>query len=319
MADLGDVLNALAQAVATALYPEGITDQAGNAVASMAGCAVKVMRGTPVASQMDEDLRAGTVNVTINERPGVGRTTTRFPMDWQTASIGTPSLVASTVDGSVTVTGQVTPGQGLLIIVDGQAYSYQCQVADTSGNVLAGLASLVSLDRIATVSGDVLTIPDARSITARLVVQGTAIRPTRQQEAGLLVKVFAPSFSARDAVAGAVDTALSLLARVALADGSVAMLRYSGTTYDDRPQKALTYVRTLLYQVEYSTTQTETETSIGVMEAILTPGARGGTPGPVIIVTDTGPPIAPLPSDLSVLLQDGEIVVDLYGNPEVEL
>jgi hypothetical protein len=133
------------------------------------------------------------------------------------------------------------------------------------------------------------------------------------------VKVFAPSFSARDAVAGAVDTALSLLARVALADGSVAMLRYSGTTYDDRPQKALTYVRTLLYQVEYSTTQTETETSIGVMEAILTPGARGGTPGPVIIVTDTGPPIAPLPSDLSVLLQDGEIVVDLYGNPEVEL
>ena len=319
MADLGDVLDALALSIAAALYPGGPTDLAGNALASTAGPVVKVMRGTPVAKQMDEDLRLGTVNVTVNERPGIGRTTTRFPMQWQTASVDVASLTVAVAGDTLTVSGTATPGQALLIIVDGRPYSYQSQSGDTPESVTEGLAGLILLDRPAIVLVNVLTIPGANLITARGVVQGTAIRPTRQQEAGLLVKVFAPSFGARDAVAGALDASLSLVPRLMLADGTVAMFRYSGTSYDDRPQKALTYIRTLLYQAEYSTTQTVIETSIGVVEAVLAPGAEGAPPGPIVIVTDTGPPIGPAPSDLSVIMVDGEVSVDMFGNPEVQL
>ena len=177
----------------------------------------------------------------------------------------------------------------------------------------------MAVDQAAAASGDVLAIPAARQITGRVVVQGTAICATRQQEAGIDVHVLASSFSVRDQVAACIDQALSLVVRLALPDTSVAMLRYGGTTYDDRPQKALTYLRALHYVTEYSTIQTMTETTIGVMEVVLTPGAPGGSPGVVIIATDVGPPIQPLPSDLAVEMIGDEVVVDAYGNPEVTI
>jgi hypothetical protein len=213
----------------------------------------------------------------------------------------------------------VSAGQGILIIVDGQPYAYRCQALDTLTSVAAALAALVEINRPALAIGGALTIPGARQITIREVLPGTAIQPTRQQTAGIVVRIFAPSFSSRDLVAKLVDGYLSSVSRINLIDGSVAMLRYSGTTYDDKTQKALTFIRNILYQVEYSTTQMANETTIGVMESVLTPGAVGGVPGPIRLITDVGPAIAPLPSDLDVIVLNGEISVDSFGNPEVAI
>jgi hypothetical protein len=104
-----------------------------------------------------------------------------------------------------------------------------------------------------------------------------------------------------------------------LTDGTVAMLRYSGTTYDDQTQKSLNFIRCLLYQAEYSTMQTMVETTVGVMEAALIPRAPGGQPGPMTIATDVGPPVGPRPSDLNVNIKSNEVIVDPYGNPEIRL
>jgi hypothetical protein len=319
VADLADVLNALASVVAGTLYPLGSFDALGDPLPSIAGPVVKVMRGTPFAKQMDEDLRAGIVNLTVNERPGVGRTTTRLPMDWMTSSIQTATLAGVVSENTVVFNGAVTPGQGLILIVDGQPYAFQAGATDTLDSVLSALATAIQTDQPALVSGSVITIPGARTVTVRNVVTGAAIRPTRQQISGLMIKIFAPSFAARDAVGSVVDGALATVPRLVLADGSVAMFRYSGTGYDDRPQKALTFVRTLLYQAEYSTTQSSVQTTIGVVEAVVTPGAPAGPPGQVDIVTDVGPALQPLPSDLNVLIENGDVVVDPFGNPEVQL
>jgi len=319
MADIADVLNALAASVAAALYPTGAFDARGNPLASLAGPIVKIMRGTPFAKQLDEDLLAGIVNVTVNERAELGRTTTRFSLDWSTASIQTSTLTAASVQNVITFAGSVTAGQGIMLIVDGQPYAYQCQAGDTLSSVTAAFVELILLDRVVTSQANVLTIPSARKITIRQVVPGISIRPVRQQTVGLMVKIYAPSFSLRDAVGACVDSALATISRVTLEDGSIAMLRYSGTSYDDRPQKALTFTRTLLYQAEYSTTQTRDDTTIGVVEAVISPHAIGGGPGPVFIATDIGSAIEPLPSDLNVLVQNGEVLVDAYGDPEVEL
>ncbi len=97
------------------------------------------------------------------------------------------------------------------------------------------------------------------------------------------------------------------------------MIRSTGTAYDDQPQKALTFIRTLLYQAEYSTTQTEVGTAVAVLDCVVSPLGNGGSPGPVLIVTDAGPPRQPLPSDLNVLVKAGAVVVDRYGNPEVQV
>ena len=319
MADLGDVLEALAALAADSLYPAGAVDAGGAALSSVAGPVVKIMRGTPFAKQLDADLRAGIVNVTVNERPGVWRVTTRLPMEWQVLSRQSPTISCLVVGTVLTLSGTVTPGQGVMLVVDGQPYAYQAVAGDDTASVTAALAALIQVDRPASSTGAMLTVPGAATMTARVVVQGTAIRPTRQQEAGVAVKLYAPSFASRDAVAAFVDSSFSAVARLGLPDGSVAMLRSSGTSYDDVPQKALTFVRTLFYQAEYSTTQVETETTIGVMEAILTPGTARGAPGPVLIATDVGPPRAPTPSDLAVEMEGALVQVDPFGNPEVAL
>jgi len=319
MADIADVLESLAALVATALYPNGALDSNGQALPSVAGTIVKVMRGTPFAKQLDDDLRAGTVNISINQRLGVGRTTTRLPLEWSTQSIQSPTMTVMVSTDVITLSGTITPNQGVLLIVDGQPYAYVAAASDTLSSVATALASAIQLDRPVQAVGPSLTIPGVRTITVRQIVQGVAIRPTRQQIAGLMVKIYAPSFAVRDTVAAVVDGALAAVSRVTLADGSVAMLRSSGTAYDDRTQKALTFVRSLFYQAEYSTTQTEVETAVAVVEGILSPRAIGGGVGPVVIVTDAHTMRPPAPSDINVVLQSGSVLVDPYGNPEVEI
>jgi hypothetical protein len=319
MADLSDVLNAFVTLINDVLYTGESVDANGNNLPSLAGPVVKLMRGTPVANLLDADLRAGVVNITVNERAGMGRMTTRFPAEWSLVSLTTATLTVAVVGNTLTIGGTATVGQGVMLIVDGQPYAVQAGVNDTPTTLAAALAVLVQVDESAVASSTTLNIPSATNLTARVVLQGSAIYPTRQQEAGIVIKVFAPSFALRDEVASFVDNALSKTVRLSLPDTSVAMVRYSGTAYDDQPQKTLTFIRTLIYQVEYSTAQTATETTIGVFDVVLSPGPPGGPVGRVLLVTDVGPAISPLSSDLAVELQDNAVLVDQYGNPQVNL
>jgi hypothetical protein len=319
MADLSDVLNALVTEIGGILYSGPSVDADGNNLPSLAGPVVKLMRGTLVANLLDADLRAGVVNVTVNERHGIGRLTTRFPMEWSQVSMTTATLTVATSGDTLVIGGSAGVGQGIVVIADGQPYAVQAQASDTPATLAAALAALVQVDRTASASGATLTIPDVRSLIARIVLQGSGICPTRQQVAGLVIKIFAPTFAARDSVASFIDTALSNIVRLTLPDTSVAMLKYSGTAYDDQPQKALTFIRTLVYQAEYSTTLSSTETTVGVFDAVLAPGPSGGPLGDVFLVTDVGPAIMPQPSDLQVFVQNGTILVDALGNPQVSL
>lgn len=78
MSDLSDVSNALVTLIASTLYPNGT----GQPSVVVMPCVVYA--GWPIPQQLDADLLAGKINVSVFPTP-TERNTTRYPMtDWQT-------------------------------------------------------------------------------------------------------------------------------------------------------------------------------------------------------------------------------------------
>lgn len=86
MADLEEVLPALASIVANAIYPNG--------GASVVGADVKVYPGWPVPNNLDSDLAQGLAHVSIYPRPEE-RNTTRYPVTWQESVINSDGTGAA--------------------------------------------------------------------------------------------------------------------------------------------------------------------------------------------------------------------------------
>jgi hypothetical protein len=68
------------------------------------------------------------------------------------------------------------------------------------------------------------------------------------------VTAWCPDPATRDAVGGAVDSAMSGIDFIGLADGTSGRLRYLSTVVSDRWEDATLYRRELIYTVDYPTT-----------------------------------------------------------------
>ena len=90
----------------------------------------------------------------------------------------------------------------------------------------------------------------------------TIARETRRQTKQFQVTIWANCFDARDPLAKIVDSALSTISRLAIADGSVAKIAFTNDLQLDDKQKFGVYRRDLFYEVEYSTIETTTATPI---------------------------------------------------------
>jgi hypothetical protein len=263
MADLSDVLTALAASAVAAIYPNG-TGQA-----SPTGAAVKVYAGWPAPAQLDADLRAVSPVCHVSIYPTVGeRNTTRYsPNDWKPASVQTPTMTA-VLSGQVLTLGGTIPGAGnphnVVVIANGKPYVYAVLTSDTLASAASALAALIAVDIPGTVSaGAVLTLPtSARVLAARVGVTGTAVRELRRQERRFQFAVWADTPAHRDAIAAVLDWNLASSAFITLADGTAGRIRYAGSAVSDALQKDCLFRRDLFYTVEYGTTQTETETQI---------------------------------------------------------
>lgn len=254
MADISDVQNTLVTLVANAVYPNGTSQP------SVSGSDIRIFAGWPIPANLDADLAAGKANVSIYAT-NIERVTTRFDMSWQELSINTPTLTAI-VDSSgtrVTIGGTAATSQSVMIILNGTGYAYAVQINDTLNSIATNTAALIPG---ATVSNNVITVSNAYSLIARIGVTGTGIRELKRQERVFWIITWAPTPSARDIIASAIDVALSATIRIALLDGYYARLRYIGTTPTDDIEKENLYKRSLSYAVEYATTQTETEYSV---------------------------------------------------------
>ena len=247
MADLADVETALVGVLSAALQ------SGGPGGTSVVGAPCRIYRGWPVASALDADLQAGVVNVSVFSVPGSARNTTRWGIE-DTSAAAAPMLSVSVVGGTSAVFGgSAAAGQIAGLLAGTTTYVYRTQVGDTPGVVAESLAQAARTDQPAWSSGTVVTLPQAGSILARVVADGSVLQEIRRQEQTLRISLWCPTPASRDVAAAAADMAFAALAFIALPDGSVGRVRYAGAIVIDSQEDAQLFRRELLYVVEYPT------------------------------------------------------------------
>ena len=104
---------------------------------------------------------------------------------------------------------------------------------------------------------------------------GSAMLELRRQTRLFQISVWAGLHTRRDAIAAAVDAGLAAVSRLALADGSVAVMTYDSSAQDDDQQLAGIYRRDLLYALNYATTQVAVLTAIAATVTDVTMSVNG--------------------------------------------
>jgi hypothetical protein len=277
VADLHDIENVLVTTITQFIYPDG-TGQP-----SIANAACKIARGWPVPAQLDSDLAAGKINITVYTLPNEQKTT-RYPQDWKTLNIPVSKLNIAVSETTITLSGTPSSPLNVAALVNGKSYVYPVQPGDSLGSISTALAALINADTPASSSGPVIMIPAAYRLKARVGVIGTVIRELKRQKRGFQIICWCPSPSSRDVVAPAIDAGLAAIDYLSLPDGTAGRLLYERSPVVDRSEREGLYRRDLFYSVEYGTTQTQDAAQI-VVEVI---NISGGThPGVAPIETIT--------------------------------
>ena len=208
----------------------------------------EVYRGWPSASDLSAAERGSRAIVSVFQRSGFARNTSRYPVE-EIALPPVPVALTVTLTGvTAAFAGTCSPDQIAGVQIGSTAWAVRCGVGDTPATIAASLAARCG----GTAFGSAVTRPGL--IAARTARDGVTLRPTRQQEVGIMVTVWCSDPIQRDVVAGAVDAALSDQPFLFLADGSAARLRWVGTISTDRAENANTYRRDLFVSVDYATT-----------------------------------------------------------------
>ncbi|OGB23351.1 MAG: hypothetical protein A3I66_01415 [Burkholderiales bacterium RIFCSPLOWO2_02_FULL_57_36] len=254
MADFTEVANALVTAISAVVYPNG------TAAPSTVTAPVKIFQGWPLPETLRTDLKAGKIHVSVFPTPTERALPSHAP-EWEELTVN-DATVTLAIDGyTVTIGGTAAANQNVMLLIDGEPYVYAVQASDTLTAIATALATLISADRAASSVGPVLTVPDTFSVTARVGVQGTSIRELRRQEKVFQISVWANCHDQRDPLAIIVDRALAGTYRLTFSDGSKGMLRYRSSIQHDDSKLGI-YRRDMLYAVEYSLTETSTDTQV---------------------------------------------------------
>lgn len=113
---------------------------------------------------------------------------------------------------------------------------------------------------------------------------GSAVLELRRQTRLFQVSIWAGGYSRRDAASAAIDAGLAAVSRLALADGSLAVMTYDSSAQDDDQQQAGIYRRNLVYALNYATTKTVTLTVIATTVTDVTPNVNGVNIATVAVV-----------------------------------
>ncbi len=273
MADQSDVESTLVALITQAIYPNG------TAAASAGGQPCRIYRGWAARHNLDADLKAGVVNVTVFPLDPE-QNLTRYPTEWQELPLAPIKLSMTVAGQTVIVAGTPTCPLNAAVLVNKKAYVYPLQAIDTPTSIATALAAVISADTSASSSGPVITVPGVTNLETRIGSVGTIIQEVRRQKKSFAITIWCNDPLVRDAVSKGIDPALAALTFINLPDGSGGRIRYERTHTDDVPQKALLFKRTLIYSVEYGTTISRTSAAV-VSEIIEVSGGQDGN-APVI-------------------------------------
>jgi hypothetical protein len=305
MADLADIERAIVSLIAGGLfaapYQPGAYQPsvalapwppatAGAPAPTPSPVVVKLYRGWPEAANLDADLVAGRAHVSAFPEAGVVQNTTRYPPTIGIVQIPAATLSWTIAGTTATLGGAVVLPQNIVLIVDGQAFAYALQPGDTLATAAAAVAAMIAATRTAALAGAAITVPGAHELLGRVGAVSATLQEVRRQMQGFRVSCWCPSPAARDAVAAAVDRAVAglrdgnghLTQFFAMADASMARIRFRTGYTNDIPSKDRVWRRDLCYGVEYATT------IAGTAPQVI---AAGGT-----IAASPAPPLALAPS-----------------------
>lgn len=256
MADEADVRTGLATLIQGIVYPNGTS--APTVIPGFTGnCWIYPNWPKPETIDAKVPLGAtpsiGDIVVAVWELPDAV-VTTRFPVLDEAGTPPTPTLGWTISGRTATVTGTVTTPQNIGLVVDGIAYLYGVLSTDTLSSIATAVASLVNVNQAASATGAVITMPNAKVISGRVGTTAATMREVARQKQTFQVQYWAPTEALRKAVSGLIKPALDDQRRLALADGSVAMIP-SGVSHPiiDVLKQGISCSATR-YRVEYATT-----------------------------------------------------------------
>jgi hypothetical protein len=255
LSDVSDVENVLVSTIAQIVYPNG------TASPSIVNTDCRIYRGWPIPANLDADLNAGRINISVYPQPTEQRTT-RHPRDWQPLPVTPPTLTLTAAGTTITVGGTPSTPVNAAALVNGKGYVYAVQPGDVLATIATGLAALINADTPASSSGPVITVPGAHQIAARVGTVGTLIRETKRQKRSFQITCWSPTPALRDAIVPPIDQALADIDYLSLADGTGGRLLYERSIVSDRVERAGLYRRDLIYSVEYGTTDIQSATQI---------------------------------------------------------
>ena len=272
MTDLSDIENVLLSTITQAVYPSGTSNP------SIVTTPCKLFRGWPIPANLDADLAAGKINVSIYPLPNEQKVT-RYPREWLTQDFpASPTLTLVASGPTITVGGTPSSPLNAAAIVNGTGCVYAVQSNDTLTSIATGLAALINENTPATSSGPVITIPAASQITTAVGGVGTIIRETKRQKRSFQITFWCPTPALRDAIAPPVDRVLADIDFLSLPDGTGGRILYERSSVTDGMEKEGLYRRDLIYSVEYGTTDVQNASQIVVQLFNLTGGLDPNTP-----------------------------------------
>lgn len=251
MADISDVLDAVATIVETACYPNGTTKP------SVTTNQITIGQGWPLPTDLDAAFKAVPPEAYVSVFPTAGASSveqvTADPVVIVPAVHGMSASIDST--GRVaTVTG--TPGVGeylTLVINNGKSYSYAAVQGDTLSTVCQQVATLAAVDYPGTAAvGGVITVA-APYVEVRIGAPGTMGEIIHRQKNLIMVTVWAPTPADRTTISAAVDIALKNNLRITLPDTSAALLSFNTTHFIDDGENAGEYRRDMVYVADFLT------------------------------------------------------------------
>jgi hypothetical protein len=278
MADVSDCEAAILSLLTQVAYPLGTAQPSAVLDANNQPHAVQLYRGWPVPDQIDTDMSAGTVDVSIFPSK-VEQNVTRYGLDYEELlPFPAPTLTLTAADTTLTIGGTVNVPQNVAAIVNGMGYSYGVQTGDTLASIATGLAALINVNTPATSSGPVISIPAAHSISPRIGVVGTAIQEVARQKRNVMISLWCPSPDLRDNAAKLFDPILKSTLFLNMPDGTKCRLIYVSSPVTDSVQKENIYRRDLIYSCEYGTTITTPAPTVTIEEINISGGQDGCGP-----------------------------------------
>lgn len=111
---------------------------------------------------------------------------------------------------------------------------------------------------------------------------GVGVLEIERRTETLQVSIWASTPAQRDTIARALVPALAMLTRIAMPDGSTAMLSSGGAVQIDAQQTSGIYRRDLLYSINYAITYRQDLTAITTIAGSLSSGPTADSSGPTL-------------------------------------